>query len=81
MPGSCVKRWQPPLPEVKVLGCIPRDEQLRIPSRHLGLVTAEENPLSEEFLNSLATVIGEQLDLDGLSVFKRNQGAVLDIGH
>ena len=53
-------------PEVKVLGCIPRDEQLRIPSRHLGLVTAEENPLSEEFLNSLATVIGEQLDLDGL---------------
>ena len=54
------------LPGVKVLGCIPRDEHLSIPSRHLGLVTAEENPLSEEFLNSLATVIGEQLDLDGL---------------
>ncbi len=51
------------LPEVKVLGCIPRDEQLRIPSRHLGLVTAEENPLSKEFLNCLAAVIGEHLDL------------------
>jgi len=54
------------LPEVKVLGCLPRDESLRIPSRHLGLVTAEENPLSEDFLDSLAGVIGEHLDLDEL---------------
>jgi cobyrinic acid a,c-diamide synthase len=54
------------LPEVKVLGCIPRDEQLRIPSRHLGLVTAEETPLSEEFLNTLAAVIGKHLDFDGI---------------
>jgi len=53
-------------PEVKVLGCIPRDENLRIPSRHLGLVTAEENPLTEEFLDSLASVISEHLDLDEL---------------
>jgi len=54
------------VPEVKVLGCIPRNEQLRIPSRHLGLVTAEDNPLPVEFLDSLATVISEHLDLDGL---------------
>ena len=54
------------VPEVKVLGCIPRDESLRIPSRHLGLVTAEENPLAEEFLDSLAAVISEHLDLDEL---------------
>jgi cobyrinic acid a,c-diamide synthase len=54
------------LPEVKVLGCIPRDESLRIPSRHLGLVTAEENPLPAEFLDSLASVISEHLNLDGL---------------
>jgi cobyrinic acid a,c-diamide synthase len=53
-------------PEVKVLGCIPRDESLRIPSRHLGLVTVEETPLTEEFLDSLASVISEHLDLDEL---------------
>jgi cobyrinic acid a,c-diamide synthase len=65
------------LPEVKVLGCLPRDESLRIPSRHLGLVTAEENPLSEEFLNSLATVVGEHLDLDGLlSLVESSRGHV-----
>jgi cobyrinic acid a,c-diamide synthase len=61
------------LPGVKVLGCIPRDEHLIIPSRHLGLVTAEENPLSEEFLNSLATVIGEQLDLDAILLLESSK--------
>ncbi|MDD2337330.1 MAG: cobyrinate a,c-diamide synthase [Geobacteraceae bacterium] len=65
------------VPEVKVLGCIPRDEQLRIPSRHLGLVTAEENPLPEEFLDSLAGVMGEHLDLDVLlSLAESSRGHV-----
>jgi cobyrinic acid a,c-diamide synthase len=54
------------LPGIKVFGCIRRDERLRIPSRHLGLVTAEENPLSGDFLNALAAVIEEQVDLEGL---------------
>ena len=67
------------MPDVKVLGCIPRDEKLRIPSRHLGLVTVEENPLSEEFLNSLAAVIGEHLDFDGLmSLSSRGQVYTFD---
>lgn len=67
------------LPEVKVLGCIPRDELLRIPSRHLGLVTAEETPLPEEFLNSLAALIGEHLDLEGLlSLASGGQACTLD---
>ncbi|RQW88687.1 MAG: cobyrinate a,c-diamide synthase [Geobacter sp.] len=64
------------LPGVKVLGCIPRDEHLSIPSRHLGLVTAEENPLSEEFLNSLAKVIGEQLDLDELLLLESSKNSL-----
>lgn len=50
-------------PSIKVLGCIPRDELLHIPSRHLGLLTAEENPLPEEFLDNLAAVIRESVDL------------------
>ena len=50
-------------PEVRVLGCIPRDERLQIPSRHLGLVTAEGNPLPAEFLDHLVAVVRESVDL------------------
>lgn len=50
-----------PLP---VFGCIPRDEQVKIPSRHLGLVTAEDNPLTPAFLEHLAQVMGRNLNLD-----------------
>ena len=55
------------LPEVTVFGCIPREESLAIPSRHLGLVTAEDNPLSDEFIKLLADVAENFLDLDRLS--------------
>lgn len=48
---------------VKVVGCLPRDERLHIPSRHLGLMTAEENPLPEDFLDHLVEVIWDNLDL------------------
>lgn len=54
-------------PEVACYGCIPRDESLAIPSRHLGLVTAEDNPLPAEFIDRLADVAGRCLDLDGLA--------------
>ena len=58
------------LPEaIPVFGCLPRDEEVRIPSRHLGLVTAEENPLTPEFLDHLAEVMERNLDLDGMLRF------------
>lgn len=52
------------LPAVKVLGCIPRDEKLLLPSRHLGLVTVEENPLTAEFLERLAVVVEQRVDVN-----------------
>lgn len=52
------------LPQVRVLGCIGRDERLHIPSRHLGLLTAEENPLSPGFLQHLADTLERCLDVD-----------------
>jgi cobyrinic acid a,c-diamide synthase len=55
------------LPEIAVFGCILRDESLVIPSRHLGLVTAEDNPLSDEFIGRLADMAECCLDLDLLS--------------
>lgn len=60
------------LPGVTVFGCIPRTESLALPSRHLGLVTAEDNPLPHEFIECLADTAEEFLDLDGLA------GLVLD---
>jgi cobyrinic acid a,c-diamide synthase len=54
------------LPDMPLLGCMPRDPELAIPSRHLGLLTAEENPLSEEFLDHLCAVIDRHLDLDAI---------------
>ncbi|WP_298271488.1 cobyrinate a,c-diamide synthase [Geobacter sp.] len=62
-------------PEVRVLGCIPRDERLHIPSRHLGLVTAEENPLPAEFLDHLVEVVRESVDLGMLWGVAIPQGA------
>ena len=53
-------------PEIKLLGCLPRDPALAIPSRHLGLLTAEENPLSEEFLLHLIQVVEKLLDLEAI---------------
>ena len=55
------------LPEVAVFGCIPRDETLAIPSRHLGLVTAEDQPLPEGFVRHLAEMAETHLDLDTLA--------------
>jgi len=54
------------LPEVALFGCLPMDESLAIPSRHLGLVTAADNPLSPEYLERLADLAEQHLDLAGL---------------
>ncbi|RNC69226.1 MAG: cobyrinate a,c-diamide synthase [Desulfuromonadales bacterium] len=62
-------------PEVKVLGCIPRDDRLHIPSRHLGLMTAEENPLPPEFLDHLVDLIRESVDLGMLWAVATPHGA------
>jgi cobyrinic acid a,c-diamide synthase len=55
------------LPGITLFGCIPRDEALVIPSRHLGLVTAEDNPLPPEYLDRLADLAEKHLDLVGLA--------------
>jgi len=56
------------VPEVAVFGCIPRDAALEIPSRHLGLVTAEDNPLPASYVAHLADLAERHLDLAGLVV-------------
>ncbi|MFZ1986995.1 MAG: cobyrinate a,c-diamide synthase [Desulfatitalea sp.] len=52
--------------DVPVLGGIVRDDGLRMPERHLGLVTAEERPLDAAFLQRLADRVERGVDLDQL---------------
>ncbi|MGI9499083.1 MAG: cobyrinate a,c-diamide synthase [Geminicoccaceae bacterium] len=47
-----------------VIGCLPTDKKLELPSRHLGLVQADEKPTLESFLDQAAGIIAEHLDLD-----------------
>jgi cobyrinic acid a,c-diamide synthase len=51
------------LPQVPVVGTIMHDATLQIPSRHLGLMTVEDGGLSPEYLDGLAAVIKESVDL------------------
>ncbi|MBP1759964.1 MAG: hydrogenobyrinic acid a, c-diamide synthase (glutamine-hydrolyzing), cobyrinate a, c-diamide [Firmicutes bacterium] len=49
--------------QIPVLGAIPKDADLSIPDRHLGLVTNGEMVETEEFINRLADIICEHVDL------------------
>ena len=57
-----------PLP---VLGAVPRDAALALPSRHLGLVQAGEHPALEAFLDHAARVMAEHLDLAAIEALAR----------
>jgi cobyrinic acid a,c-diamide synthase len=54
------------LPGVRCFGGLPRDQELAIPERHLGLATADDHPLDESFWAHLADWLEAHLDLTGL---------------
>ena len=56
---------------VEVLGCVPRDAALELPSRHLGLVQAVEHGSLETFLDRAAAIVARQVDLDRLQALAR----------
>ncbi len=49
--------------EIPVIGALARDAEFALPHRHLGLVQAGEHDNLENFVASVATHIGETLDL------------------
>jgi cobyrinic acid a,c-diamide synthase len=51
---------------VPVLGALPRDESLRLPERHLGLVQAGEHAELAAWLDRLADTAERRIDLDGV---------------
>jgi cobyrinic acid a,c-diamide synthase len=65
--------------EIPALGFIPREERLHIPSRHLGLLSADENPLSEVFLDHLAAVVRDHVDLGLLWMIGTQGSTDLDL--
>ena len=54
------------VPGVTCLGGLPREAEIAIPERHLGLVTGDEFALDDEVVTRLADLMEEHLDLDGL---------------
>jgi cobyrinic acid a,c-diamide synthase len=59
------------LPELAILGAVPRDPSLALPDRHLGLVQAGEHANLEEFLERAARVVGAACDLDRIAALAR----------
>jgi len=52
---------------VKVLGQIPHQSDIVLPSRHLGLVQAEEQPELETIIEQLADLLERHCDLDAIA--------------
>jgi len=51
------------LPKIEFLGGLPHDERIKIPERHLGLMTAEEGLLGATFNHRLAAWVERHLDI------------------
>lgn len=63
---------------IPCLGCIPRDDRLVLPSRHLGLIRASEINEIDGWLNQAAKIIADNLDLNSLEKLAK-KGHFFDI--
>ena len=54
------------LPDQKVLGYLPRNTDLMMPERHLGLVQASENAELGDFLDRAANWVSDKINMEGL---------------
>lgn len=52
--------------KIPILGCMPRNETIVMPERHLGLVTAQERAVSQEVLSTLVSMVEENVDMNKL---------------
>ena len=60
-----------------LLGCLPRNEEIVLPQRHLGLVTAADLPADTGFGERLADWVETHLDLDQLLRLATEASAVI----
>jgi cobyrinic acid a,c-diamide synthase len=54
------------MPDLKVLGYLPKNQDLKLPERHLGLVPVAESKELKQYLEKLNPIIEKYLDLEGL---------------
>lgn len=59
---------------LRVFGALPRQENVTVPERHLGLVQAAELPRLEALLENAADLVGQYCDLDGLRAATAGHG-------
>lgn len=64
--GSLLREALEHMPHVAFLGAIPRSDSVAIPERHLGLWMATEDDLGETYIDCLATLVENHLDVDRL---------------
>jgi cobyrinic acid a,c-diamide synthase len=53
--------------DIEPLGYLKRDIEFMIPERYLGLLVAEESPLSGDAVDALASAVTETIDIDRIS--------------
>ncbi len=62
----------------EVAGCLPRNEKIALPSRHLGLTMADES-LTPQVLSEMASWIETNLDLDRLVAMAREHATPIPV--
>ena len=67
--------------DVPVLGCLPRVESLKMPSRHLGLVQAQEHDELEALIEQAADLMFEHIDLEAIAAFQGGGFEGADLKH
>lgn len=68
------------VPEVPVLGCVARDANLTLPSRHLGLVQAMETTDLTAFMARAADAVARQVDLGAVRDLARATSTAGKVG-
>lgn len=58
-------------PRIPLLGCLPDEAALALPSRHLGLVQAREHATLDRFIDHAADVVARHIDLDAVTALAR----------
>lgn len=68
------------LPDVPILGMVPNDSNLELPSRHLGLVQAMEHTQIDAFMGRAARIVGRHVDTKALVEIASPRNAALSDG-
>jgi len=52
--------------DVPVFGYLPKNNDFEIQERHLGLITAQENPITQQVIDKLGRIVLEHIDVDAI---------------